>query len=222
MTNASHPSHLLRDDPSRASLPVPGRRRPSRGSFAASLLGLVLLAGCGSSSSVGPATSTTTPTAPASSLTFPSRAASGLGDPVGPDVSCIDAAHCFFRNPQHRTDAQIAAYLPTEPGATKAPAASHEPWPFVVLDAGDSRLDAVARPQASAPKVGDQYGVLNHRVVFAWCRQDGAGHAVSASTPAASTWYQIDPVGGDSTARVWFNGAHLHPYLSNGQIPACH
>lgn len=199
-------------------------RQTHRGVAAGSvLLSLALLAGCGSGTASSPATTGAgTPSAPASSITFPSRTAAGPGDPVGPDVSCTDAAHCFFRNPQHRSDAQIASYLTTERGATQAPAKGRQPWPFVVLDAGESRLDAVAQPRASAPKVGDQYGVLNHRVLFAHCRQDAAGHAVTATTPAASTWYQIDPVGEDSTALVWFNGAHLHPYLSNGQIPACH
>lgn len=133
--------------------------------------------------------------------------------PLGPDVACMDPAHCQLRNPKQLTDDQWIAQLPTLPGGKQAPVEQMRPWAYIVLGLGDQKTDAHEKPSADSPVVGDEYRIINHRVLFAFCR--------TASSDLHKAWYLLDPITSPAPAQTWISGEHLYAYGHNGAIPTC-
>lgn len=194
---------------------------------AVALVLLAALAGCssGSSTTATSPSATTSPDASAPAATSgPDTTAptsSSSVPPLGKDLACFDRTRCYLKNPTKRTDEQIIAWLPSVAGAKQAPAASMKPWAYVVLGLGEGRISGWSAPSTSSTKVDDEFGILNHRALFAYCRRSADGSAVTDANARKDVWYRIEPVTAQAPAEVWVNGEHLYAYGHDGQIPTC-
>ncbi|MGO4957113.1 hypothetical protein ACTQ49_07550 [Luteococcus sp. Sow4_B9] len=133
--------------------------------------------------------------------------------PLGPDVACTDPMHCQLRNPEQLSDEQWIERLASVPGGTEPPAEQMRPWAFVVLNLGEEKTDARDKPSDDADVVGDQYRILNHRVLFAYCR--------TAASDPHDAWYLIEPITDPAPEGTWISGEYLYAYGHDGAIPTC-
>ncbi|GAB2486872.1 hypothetical protein GCM10027030_21110 [Luteococcus sediminum] len=207
--------------------PIQRSTAPRRALAPLALATLIALAGCSGSQQAGP-----TPASPATGqVSTPTGQGSGPADhpsvqvtadtsvpskapPVGDDVACSNRMRCYLKNPKKLSDEQWRTQvLPAVPGADKAPSAPMRPWAYGVFGLGEGRTEARDQPSREGAVVDDGYGILNHRVVFAFCRTAG-------SDPRQS-WYLVEPMTPDAPPQVWVEGTHLEPYGHNGAIPTC-
>lgn len=179
-------------------------RRSASVALAAALA--VSMVGCSGGTSGGDASGQ-----PSVQVTANTRAPVAI-PPLGDDISCMDTVHCMLRNPDQLTDQQWIERLPSLPGGNQAPTEDMRPWAYVVLGLGEGKTDAHAQPSADSPVVGDEYRIVNHRALFAFCRTAGDPH---------QAWYLVEAITAPAPAQTWMSGEHLYPYGHDGAIPTC-